>query len=87
MNPIIIDEETGARLWRPSDCAAYCGVKLSTWSSYTRTGSNLGVPAPVAMLDKRSPLWLASDIQTWHANRPGSPVPGAPKAKPSTAGS
>lgn len=76
MKPIIVDEDTGARLWRAIDCAEHCGITRGTWANYAANGR---VPEPVAMLDRHSPLWAADDVITWHANRPGSPVKNHPR--------
>ena len=78
MRPIIIDEQSGARLWTSAECASHCGVSRSTWASYYRLKN---VPEPVATLGARSPLWDAEAVRAWHAARPGSPVPNAPKAR------
>ena len=80
MHPIIIDSDTGNRLWRAADCADHCGVTTSTWHSYSRTGGTLHPPAPVARMGG-SPLWDAGEVRTWHANRPGSPVPNHPTGR------
>ncbi|MBK4151020.1 hypothetical protein GWO60_06665 [Corynebacterium macginleyi] len=71
MQPKIIDADTGKELWRTTECAAHCGITPRTWASYH---ANKRTPAPVAMLDGRSALWLAEDIKRWHAARPGSPA-------------
>lgn len=71
MQPKIIDADTGKELWRTTECAAHCGITPRTWASYY---ANKRTPAPVAMLDGRSALWLAEDIKLWHAARPGSPA-------------
>lgn len=70
MTPIIIDADTGRELWRIADCAAWCGIRASTWRQYTAAGR---VPTPGGQLGK-TPLWNAEEVKTWHANRPGSPV-------------
>lgn len=75
MNPIIIDEHTGTRLWRSTECAEHCNITPRTWANYYANGRT---PEPVGMLDKRSPLWDAEEIKTWHKNRPGSPVKNHP---------
>lgn len=75
MIPIIIDKDTGRQLWRVKECAAHCGIKPSTWTTYTAQGRT---PQPVSHLDQRTPLWDAADVQEWHAHRPGSPVPHNP---------
>lgn len=75
MRPVIIDADTGRELWRNIDCAGHCGVTVKTWTNYVANGRT---PAPVAQLDGKTNLWFADDIKTWHANRPGSPIPGAP---------
>ncbi|UTN92954.1 helix-turn-helix DNA binding domain protein [Gordonia phage Finkle] len=69
MKPIIVDEDTGRRLWRGAECAEYCGVSASTWRSY---GRRIGyVPTPVAHLDERTPLWWADEVEQFQATRPG----------------
>lgn len=75
MTPIIIDKDTGNELWRTAECADHCNITPRTWANYYANGRT---PQPVAMLDKRSPLWNAEEVRTWQAHRPGSPVPGAP---------
>ena len=75
--PIAIDRNTGRELWHSDDCADHCGVTVSTWRSYSRSGNKLDVPAPVAHFGQ-SPLWIADEVKAWHAARPGSPVPNAP---------
>lgn len=75
MSPIIIDKDTGNELWRVTDCAEHCNIKPSTWTTYTAQGRT---PQPVTHLDKRSPLWDANEVKTWHKNRPGSPVKNHP---------
>ncbi|MCQ4611660.1 hypothetical protein [uncultured Corynebacterium sp.] len=81
MQPIIVDELTGARLWRVPECAEHCGVSPATWRGYFRQGINLNPPAEVARLDARAPLWDAEAVKTWRASRPGSPVKNSPQAK------
>lgn len=76
MNPIIIDEDTGARLWRSVECAQYCSITPRTWANYY---ANDRTPQPVAHLDKRTPLWDAAEVKTWHMGRPGSPIKNHPK--------
>lgn len=75
MRPIIIDADTGSELWRAADCADHCSIALRTWLSYV---SRQQAPIPTARLDQRTPLWDAETVRTWHANRPGSPVPNHP---------
>ncbi|QPK78386.1 hypothetical protein G7Y31_07340 [Corynebacterium lizhenjunii] len=71
MRPIITDADTGRELWRSKECAEHCNITTPTWGNYYANGRT---PQPVAMLDKRSPLWDAEEVKTWHAARPGSPV-------------
>lgn len=75
MTPTIIDERTGRILWRVKECASYCGIRPSTWTTYAAQGRT---PAAVCHLDKRTPLWDSEEIKTWHASRPGSPVQNHP---------
>lgn len=75
MHPVIIDADTGNQLWRAADCANHCGIAQRTWLSYT---SRQQAPAPTGRLDQRTPLWDADEVRTWHANRPGSPIPNHP---------
>ena len=74
MNPVITDQDTGRLLWRVTDCAEHCGIKPTTFRTHVCDGR---APQPVAHLGK-SPLWDAEQVKTWHTNRPGSPIPGAP---------
>ena len=76
MTPAIIDKDTGRVLWRVTECAAHCDIAASTWTTYNAQGRT---PSLVTHLDKRTPLWDAEEVKQWHANRPGSPVPGAPQ--------
>ncbi|QCB28933.1 hypothetical protein [Corynebacterium endometrii] len=75
MTPIIVDKDTGRELWRVKDCADHCHIRPSTWTTYTAQGRT---PEPVTQLDARTPLWDAEEVRTWHAGRPGSPVPNRP---------
>ena len=72
MHPIIIDEHTGKRLFNSAECAEYIGVSPRTWSNYY---ANHRTPEPVATWGKSAPLWDAEEVKTWHAARPGSPIP------------
>ena len=76
MRPIITDADTGRELWRVKECATHCGIKPSTWTTYTAQGRT---PDPIAHFDGRTPLWDAEAVKTWHAQRPGSPVKNHPK--------
>lgn len=78
MNIRITDTDTGRELWTVQQCATHCGVTDSTWRSYSRANNKLGVPEPVTRLTKQTPLWDAEAVKTWHANRPGSPIPNSP---------
>lgn len=78
MNPIIIDEHTGRRLWLGEDCAHYIGVTPATWRNYT---ANKRTPPHVATILGKTHLWDAEDIKAWNANRPGSPVKNHPQPK------
>ncbi|MDO5033076.1 hypothetical protein [Corynebacterium sp.] len=78
MRPIIIDADTSRELWRAIDCANHCGISTSSWRTYNSAGRT---PTQVADLCARMPLWDAEEVKAWHTNRPGSPVPGAPKPK------
>lgn len=78
MHPIIIDAATGMQLWRATDCATHCGVSPSTWRSYSRAGGKMNPPSPATYLDRRTPLWNPDEVRSWHAGRPGSPVPNNP---------
>ncbi|QPK78315.1 hypothetical protein G7Y31_06915 [Corynebacterium lizhenjunii] len=71
MRPIITDADTGRELWRVKECAAHCGIKPSTWTTYTAQGRT---PAPIAHFDQRTPVWDAAEVKAWHAARPGSPT-------------
>ncbi|MBE7338087.1 helix-turn-helix transcriptional regulator [Corynebacterium aurimucosum] len=71
MTPIITDRETGRELWRVKECAEHCGIKPSTWTTYSAQGRT---PESVGHFDQRTPLWDAEEVKAWHAARPGSPV-------------
>lgn len=71
----ILGHDPGRELWRVADCANHLGVSPSAWRNYSAQGRT---PPPIANLDARTPLWDAEEVKTWRANRPGSPVPGAP---------
>lgn len=71
MTPIITDRETGRELWRVKECAEHCGIKPSTWTTYSAQGRT---PESVGHFDQRTPLWDAKEVKAWHAARPGSPV-------------
>lgn len=78
MTPVIIDKDTGRELWRVADCANHLGVTPSAWRNYNAQGRT---PNQVADLGPRTPLWDAEEVATWHANRPGSPVPNHPTTR------
>lgn len=65
VNPIIIDERTGRRLLRASDCAELVGVRISTWSSYSSRGQ---CPRPVGYLGSQ-PVWDAQHVEQWALER------------------
>ena len=71
MKPIIIDQDTGAVLWRIADCASWCNITPGSWRVYA---AQQRTPAQVGELDHRTPLWDAEEVKSWHASRPGSPV-------------
>ncbi|MGV0391524.1 helix-turn-helix transcriptional regulator [Corynebacterium phoceense] len=71
MTLIITDRETGRELWRVKECAEHCGIKPSTWTTYSAQGRT---PESVGHFDQRTPLWDAEEVKAWHAARPGSPV-------------
>lgn len=71
MHPIIIDEDTGRRLFNTQECANHIGVTPRTWANYH---ANNRTPTPVATWGKSAPLWDAEEIKQWHNNRPGSPI-------------
>lgn len=71
MTPIIIDQDTGRRLWNSTECADYIGVSARTWANYH---ANKRTPEPVAVWGKSAPLWDAEEVKVWHAHRPGSPI-------------
>ena len=71
MIPIITDKVTGRELWRVKECATHCGIKPSTWTTYSAQGRT---PTPVGHFDQRTPLWDAEEVKAWHTARPGSPV-------------
>lgn len=77
MRVILTDADTGDELWTAARCAEHCGITPATWRGYVSHGRT---PGPVATFE-RSPLWRATDIRTWHAARPGSPVPNSPTSK------
>lgn len=77
MRPIITDADTRKELWRNAECANHCGITVQTWTNYVANGRT---PAPVGQLDGKTNLWFVDEVKSWQANRPGSPVPGAPKA-------
>ena len=71
MHPIIIDEDTGRRLFNTQECANHIGVTPRTWANYH---ANNRTPTPVATWGKSAPLWDAEEVKHWHNNRPGSPI-------------
>ncbi len=77
--PITITRtDSGATLWRATDCADHCKVTANTFLGYVSAGR---APKPITHLDKRTPLFDAEEVKAWHAARPGSPVRNAPRAK------
>lgn len=68
MKPIIIDEDTGRRLWTATECAEHAGVTRAGWRSYV---SRSQAPEPVGELDARTPLWDADSVTKWQHARPG----------------
>ncbi|MDK8450979.1 hypothetical protein QP975_08340 [Corynebacterium mastitidis] len=61
-----IDWDTGRELWPAEQCSGHCGVARSTWTTYVAREQ---APTPVTRLHG-TPLWDASEVRTWHAQRP-----------------
>ncbi|MFC7450566.1 helix-turn-helix transcriptional regulator [Rhodococcus daqingensis] len=78
MKPIIIDEDTGRRLWRVVECSEHTGIAGTSWRAYVAKGI---APQPIAHLDARTPLWDAEEVQTFERDRPG--VAGRPRTRSS----
>lgn len=68
----------GTELWSISPLLYYFGgIERSTFTSYATRGQ-----APAAAFQvERTRLGDAEEVNSWHASRPGSPVPGAPGKK------
>lgn len=47
-------------LLRSRDCAALCSVSVRTWQAWVAAGE---APRPVYI--KRSPRWVATEVQAW----------------------
>lgn len=56
---------------RTAQIAERLGITSSTWSSYVTRGQ---APKPDGHYDGRTPWWLASTVEAWHASRPGRGV-------------
>lgn len=65
---------TGQELWTVSKICEHVGIEKLTWSGYVTRGT---APAPAYQVE-RTRLWDAEEVKTWHAQRPGSPVPNSP---------
>ncbi|AEV51885.1 helix-turn-helix transcriptional regulator [Prescottella equi] len=76
MKPIIIDEDTGRRLWTAAECAEEGGITRAAWRGYVARAQ---APASVAELDARTPLWDAAEVEQWQRARPG--VSGRPSKR------
>ncbi|MFF0816655.1 helix-turn-helix transcriptional regulator [Rhodococcus sp. NPDC003318] len=76
MRPIIIDEDTGRRLWTAAECSNHAGVTRAGWRGYVARGQ---APASVGHLDERTPLWWADEVEQWQRDRPG--VAGRPRSR------
>lgn len=68
MRPGIIDLDTGRELWNAVQCADYCGMNRSTWTTYV-SRHQADVPDAVATLG-RFTLWDAEEVRAWHSQRP-----------------
>lgn len=68
MKPIIVDEDTGRRLWTAAECAEHAGVTRAAWRGYVARSQ---APATVGELDARTPLWDAGEVEQWQQTRPG----------------
>lgn len=74
MKPIVVDEDTGRRLWTAAECSDAIGVARTSWRSAVSRGQ---APQPVGELDARTPLWDAEEVAAYERDRPG--VPGRPR--------
>lgn len=64
----------GTELWTITAVASFLNIGKATFTSYV---SKQQAPAPAYTVE-RTRLWDAEEIKTWHAARPGSPVPNHP---------
>ncbi|MBZ8178373.1 hypothetical protein GSS88_11350 [Corynebacterium sp. 3HC-13] len=64
-----IYDDDGVEFWLSEDCAHYCGIGASTWSSYVSRGQ---APAPQGHLNRNCALWNVDEVKAWHASRPRS---------------
>ncbi|NKT17560.1 hypothetical protein GS688_07595 [Rhodococcus hoagii] len=79
MKPIIIDEDTGRRLWTAAECAEHAGVTRAAWRGYVARSEASQAPEPIGELDARTPLWDAESVTEWQRARPG--VAGRPSTR------
>lgn len=62
----VVVEIEGVEWWTRDEVAAHCGISADTVGAYRSRGQ---MPEPQYV--GRTPMWKRTEIESWHARRPG----------------